>query len=253
MKLRFLAMTALTFATASVLAANTTHTHVFTPIQKKAIEKIVHKYLVAHPEVLVEASQALQAQQQQQQQSKAMQAISANKKALFHDPNTPVAGNPNGSVNVVEFFDYQCGHCRTVFPIIESIMQKDKNVKFFFKELPIFGGASKYAAKVALAANAQGKYLSLHDAIFSAKDALTKDKVNQFAQEAGLDVSKLTSEIQKPKYEAMVRANFALAQKLGIMGTPAFVISNKAETKFQFIPGATSEQGLQAAIQAVQK
>lgn len=246
---RALTITTLSLVTTAVLAAGTT----FTPKQKTAIEKIVHSYLVAHPEVLVEASQALQAKQAQQQQSKAMAAISANKKALFHDPNTPTAGNPDGNVYLVEFFDYQCGHCRAVFPAIEHIMQKDKNVKFFFKELPIFGGASKYAAKAALYANTQGKYMPLHDALFSAKDMLTKDKVNQFAQQAGLNVATLTNTIQSPKYEAMIRANFALAQKLGIMGTPAFIVSNKAETKFQFIPGATSEQGLQAAIQAVQK
>jgi protein-disulfide isomerase len=258
MKLRSLAITAVSLLSATATFAAPTVSHstksrVFTPVQKTAIEKIVHQYLVQHPEVLVEASQALQAKQVQAQQGKAMQAISANKEALFNDPNTPTAGNPNGNVYVVEFFDYQCGHCRTVFPVIESIMAKDKNVKFFFKELPIFGGASKYAAKAALASNKYGKYLAFHDKLFSAKNMLDEDKVKQLAQQSGLDVKKLTAEMQDPKYEAAIRANFALAQKLGIMGTPAFVVSNKAETKFQFIPGATDEQGLQAAIQAVQK
>ena len=82
---------------------------------------------------------------------------------------------------------------------------------------------------------------------------LTQAKIKTYITSINLDVDKLTREMQNPKYEKDIRGNFALAQKLGIMGTPAFVISNKAETRFQFIPGAASEQRLQAAIQAVQK
>ena len=257
MKLRALAVAGLTLATTTLLAANpsvpaNTQKASFSPAQKKALEVIIHSYLVQHPEVLVEASQALQAKQIQQQQNKAMSAISANRKALFNDPNTPTAGNPNGNVYVVEFFDYQCGHCKSVFHVVKDLMAKDKNVKFIFKELPIFGGASKFAAKAALAANQEGKYLALHNKLFQNKDMLTQAKIRTYITSINLDVDQLTRQMQDPKYEAMIRANFDLAQKLGIMGTPAFVISNKAETKFQFIPGAASEQTLQAAIQAVQ-
>lgn len=257
MKLRSLAIAACSLTAATTFAASnvpaSTQKATFTPAQKNAIHVIIHSYLVKHPEVLVEASQALQAKQAQQQQSQAMRAIAANKQQLFNDPNSPTAGNPNGDVYLVEFFDYQCGHCKEVYKSVKDIMAKDSNVKFIFKELPIFGGASKFAAKAALAANKEGKYLELHDKLFETKDMLTQAKVRAYITSINLDVDKLTREMQDPKYEANIRANFALAQKLGIMGTPAFVISNKAETKFQFIPGATSEQGLQAAIQAVQK
>ena len=182
-----------------------------------------------------------------------MKAIEANKRQLFNDPNTPTAGNPNGNVYFVEFFDYQCGHCREVYKVVKNIMAKDSNVKFIFKELPIFGGPSKYAAKAALAANKEGKYLELHNKLFESQEMLTQAKIKTYITSINLDVDKLTREMQNPKYEKDIRGNFALAQKLGIMGTPAFVISNKAETRFQFIPGAASEQRLQAAIQAVQK
>ncbi len=257
MVLRLLRFTALALVATSSLALppavhTSTKAHAFTSTQKTAIEQIVRNYLIQHPEVLVEASQALQNQQANQQESQSIKAIAANKKALFNDPNTPTAGNPNGDVYLVEFFDYQCGHCRAMSDVIKKVMAQNKNVKVFFKELPIFGGASVYAAQAALAANAQGKYVVLHNAIFSAQDTLTQEKVNQLAQTAGVDVAALTREMQKPVYAAQVRANFALAQKLGIMGTPALVISNKAQTKFQFIPGATSMSNLQAALAAVQ-
>lgn len=254
MKLRSLIISVVLLISSTTLFAMThTNSSEFTPAQRAAIERIVHQYLVKNPQVLVEAEEVLQNRQEKAEQNQAYRAIEANKQALFQDPNTPTAGNPDGSVYVVEFFDYQCGHCRAVFPTIAKLINTDKNVKFFFKELPIFGGASKYAAKAALAAMKQGKYVAFHNKLFSAQDMLDEDKIKQLAQQAGLDVNKLTNEMQDPKYEAMIRANFALAQKLGIMGTPAFVVSNQAMTRFEFIPGATDEQGLQAAIQAVQK
>ncbi|PHQ78772.1 MAG: hypothetical protein COB66_08205 [Coxiella sp. (in: Bacteria)] len=250
MKLRHFAFAALSLVTASALAAPAPAN--FTPPQKKAIQKIVRDYLINNPQVLVESFQVLQTQRAKQKLSKSELAIKANAQQLFHDPNTPSVGSPKAKVYIAEFFDYQCGHCRAVAPTIERIIKKDKNVKFFFKELPIFGGASKYAAKAGLAANAQGKYMPYHRAVFSATDVLTEQKVQSLAQKAGLNVAKLTTEMNKPEYEAQIRANFALAEKLGIMGTPAFVISNKAGTKFQFFPGAVDEATLQKGIAAVQ-
>lgn len=241
-----------TIASLAAPAFTNSNQAIFTPPQKTAIQKIVHDYLIQHPEVLVEATRALQAKEASQQNTETSSAITAEKKALFNDPMTPTAGNPNGTVYIVEFFDYQCGHCRSVANIVKTVLAKNPNVKWFFKELPIFGDESKYAAVAALAANQQGQYLPFHNALFAVPDGLSKETVNEVAQNLHLDVSALTTEMQKPSYEAAIQANFALAQKLGIMGTPAFVISNKAETQFQFIPGATDEQGLQTAIRAVQ-
>lgn len=236
---------------AIAMAAQPQATTPFSPQQKTAIETIVHHYLVSHPEVLVEASKSLQEKTEKAQQSRVQKAIVANKADLFHNPQTPAVGNPKAALNVVEFFDYQCGHCRTAAPAIKALMKTNPNVRFVFKELPIFGSNSKYAAQAALAANQQDKYLLLHNKIFSADGPLSKDEVMQFATDIGLDTSQLSKAMSSPALEKQIRDNFRLAEQLGIMGTPAFIIGNTQTNQFKFIPGAASKSVLQTAIQAV--
>ena len=143
----------------------------FTPQQVKNIQKIVHDYLINNPQVLVEASQALQKQAQEKQQQYAMQAIEKNKQQLFNDPVSPVAGNPNGNVTLIEFFDYQCGHCKAMNKIIQSIVAKNKNLRVVLKELPIFGSNSQLAAKVAAEKVERDRQLNLARQQVQAKKA----------------------------------------------------------------------------------
>lgn len=224
----------------------------FTPGQEQQIQQIVHDYLVKNPQVLVEASQALQAQQEKQMQTAAMDAVKANKAQLFDNKYSPSVGNANGTVTVVEFFDYQCGHCRAMAPIMSKIADSDKNVRLVFKELPIFGGTSKYAAEAALAAMAQGKYYPFHNELLKANGPLSEKKVLDMAKKAGLNVEKLQKDMKSPKVQKEIQTNFALAQDLKIMGTPTFVLANKAQTEFRYIPGATSLENLQKEIQTLQ-
>ncbi len=225
----------------------------FSPQQTHAIEKIIRNYLIANPQVLVETAQALKLQQMQRQQTQANAAIEQNKQQLFHDPKTPSIGPAKPKAYVVEFFDYQCGHCRAVAETVKNIIGKDKSVKFIFKELPIFGGASKLAAQAALAADKYGKYKPVHDHLFSTSDKLSKQSILDFTTKAGLNAHKIANDMKKTSINTQIKDNFKLAQKLGIMGTPAFVIGNGALTKFVFLPGAVDEARLEATIKAVQK
>lgn len=224
---------------------------VFSAAQKTAIEKITRAYLISHPDVLVEASKSLQAKAQKEQMSHIQQAILNHKKELFNNPHTPTAGNPKATIHVVEFFDYQCGHCRSAAPMIKTLMAHNPAVQFIFKELPIFGGNSKYAAQAALASNSQGKYLALHNKLFSADGPLSKEQVMTFASDVGLDKPQLSTAMNAPVIEQQIKDNFRLAESLGIMGTPAFIVGNTQTNQFQFIPGAASESVLQKAIQSV--
>lgn len=237
------------FAAAAPAAAS------FSPAQVDQIHQIIHDYLVANPKVLVEASQALQMQQQKKQQTEAMKGIEQNKAALFDNAQSPSIGSKTAAVSVVEFFDYQCGHCREMTPFIEKLVAQDKNVRVIFKELPIFGGMSEYAAKVALAAAMQSdtKYFAFHDALLHATGPLTKDSIMAMAKKAGFNVAKLTADMDSAAVQKEIRDNFQLAQNLKVMGTPTFVIANKAQTNFRYIPGATSLADLQAQVAAVQK
>lgn len=225
----------------------------FTPAQVTQLHEIIRNYLVNNPQVLVEASQTLQAQQEKQMQTAATQEIEKNKTALFDDAQSPSIGNKAGSATLVEFFDYQCGHCRAMASTIEKVVAEDKNLHVVFKELPIFGGMSSYAAKVALAAALQpGKYYAFHNALFSTTSALTKESILGLAKKSGLNMVKLRNDMKSPEIEKQLQSNFALAQALKIMGTPTFVIGNASQTKFAYIPGAISLTDLQEKIKSVQ-
>ncbi|MBT6039774.1 MAG: DsbA family protein [Halieaceae bacterium] len=223
----------------------------FSKKQVNAIEQITANYLINHPEILLKVSQALQQKEQVKAQQSALSGIKSNVKALFNDPKSPTVGNPNASVELVEFFDYQCGHCKAMGPIISDIVKNNRNIKVIFKELPIFGGNSRYAAKVALAARQQNKYYPLHNALFAAPEQLDPPAIFKIAKNTGLNVAKLKADMNAPWIRAQLKNNFNLASTLKLGGTPAFIVANRAHTKFRFIPGSTSEAALKQQIAAV--
>lgn len=221
--------------------------------QKKEVEKVVHDYLVANPEVLLEASQALQHKQQQNMQQQAQSAIKENTDQLFQGKTT-VVGNPKGNVTIVEFFDYQCIHCKKMSPVIAGLIKKDSDLRVIYKEFPIFGKSSELASKAALAAGMQGKYQSMHHALLSADKRLNDKIIMDAAKSIGLDMKKFKVDMDSKEVADALEANRALAEKLHLMGTPAFIVAStpngqfKAGTEPSFIPGAASEESLQELI-----
>ncbi len=221
--------------------------------QKKEIEKVIHDYLVSNPEVLLEASQALQQKQQQNMQQQAQSAIQENAAQLFQGKLT-TAGNPKGAVTVVEFFDYQCIHCKKMSPTIANLLKKDNNLRVIYKEFPIFGKSSEMASRAALAAGMQGKYQAMHDALFKIEKRMDNKIVMDTAKSLGLDISKLKTDMNSKEVTAILDANRQLAEKLHLMGTPAFIIASTPDGQLKegsepsFIPGAASEESLQELI-----
>lgn len=221
--------------------------------QKKEVEKVVHDYLVANPEVLLEASQALQQKQQQNMQQQAQSAIKENTDQLFQGKLT-VAGNPKGNVTIVEFFDYQCIHCKKMSPVISSLIKKDRDLRVIYKEFPIFGKSSELASRAALAAGMQGKYQAMHNALISVDKRLNDKIVMDTAKSIGLDMKKFKTDMDSKEVTEVLEANRALAEKLHLMGTPAFIVASTPDGQFKagsepsFIPGAASEESLQELI-----
>jgi protein-disulfide isomerase len=221
--------------------------------QKKEIEKVVHDYLVANPEVLLEASQALQQKQQKSMQQQAQSAIKENTDQLFQGKIT-VVGNPKGNVTIVEFFDYQCIHCKKMSPVINSLIKKDSDLRVVYKEFPIFGKSSELASKAALAAGMQGKYQAMHNALINIDKRLNDKVVMDSAKSLGLDMKKFKTDMNSKEVSEVLEANRALAEKLHLMGTPAFIIASTPQGQFKtgtepsFIPGAASEESLQELI-----
>lgn len=225
----------------------------FSQEQQKDIQKIVHDYLVSNPEVLIEASQALQNKEIEKNKKQAMQGINNSKAKLFNDTNSPSAGSASPDAIVVEFFDYQCSHCKEMNSTITKLLDNKKNVKVIFKEFPIFGATSNYAAQMALAAAKQGKYMELHDALLKSNESLTESKIQEIAKSAGLDVEKLKTDMNDPSVKQEIKDNYELAKALGLNGTPSFILSNKNMTQFDFIPGAAPEDSFQKSIDEIAK
>lgn len=229
-----------------------------TDTQKKQIEKIVHDYLVNNPEVLIEASQALQRKQQDNMRQQAKTAIENNASQLFSGKLTTL-GNPKGNVTLVEFFDYQCVHCKKMAPVVDSLIEKDKNLRVIYKEFPIFGKTSETASRAALAAAMQGKYKAFHEALISKQKRLSDKDIFSVAKKVGLNLKKLKQDMKSKQVTATLAENKKLAEKMMLMGTPAFIIAKTPKGIYlkgsepAFIPGAASEDTLRDLIMRMSK
>lgn len=238
-------MPALAFAADPAPAAAPT---AFTDAQKAAIEEIVRELLTKkEPDLVIKAAQEMQNKQETEIAAKSQQALATNKDKIYNDPNAPVAGNPKGNVTMVEFFDYQCGFCKTTYDNIMKLLAEDKNVKFVFKEFPILGPNSMVTSKAALASVKQGKYPKFHEALMRTKEQLSEDVVMRVAKTVGLDTDKLKKDMADESIEKMIKANLALGGEIGARGTPSFVIGD------QVYPGAMQFDHMKKAIEDARK
>jgi len=214
---------------------------------KAELGRAIRDYLIANPEVLVEAMQELERKQDSAQSSQAQKAIQEHRQALIGDPESPIAGNPDGDVTIVEFNDYQCPYCKRAHAAVKSVLASDGKVRLVFKDLPILGEPSRIAALAALAARAQNKHLALHNAMMEYTGKLDRDRIMEIAGTVGLDVAQLQKDMEDPKLKAIIERNMALASALGVRGTPAFVIGK------QFVPGAIDPSALKQLIAEARK
>jgi protein-disulfide isomerase len=205
-------------------------------------ERRVRDYLLAHPEVIGEAINRLEAKQGEADAAAAGAALNDHVAEVYHDPDSPVGGNPSGEVTLVEFFDYNCPYCRTMAPLMTQAEQADPNLRIVYKEFPILGAGSVFAAKAALAANNQGKYVAFHRALYQVHGQVDEAKVLEVAASVGLDVGRLKADMADNAIAAMIKKNEKLAQTLRISGTPGFIVGDQIAT------GATNFEGLQALI-----
>lgn len=219
----------------------------FTDKQRVEIGEIVREYLLANPQVLEDVSKELQARQEEAETRQRESAVSDNADELFRQKADLVVGNPKGDVTMVEFFDYNCGWCKKGLPEVLSLIESDKNLRVVLKEFPIFGGDSDYAAKAALASQAQGKYWDFHLAMMGHEGKLTAANVDEIAVAQGLDLPRLKKDMEAPDIAATIARTAKLAQSMAIGGTPAFIIDRKV------IPGYLPKDGLAAAIDEVRK
>ena len=198
--------------------------------ERAAIEGVVRDYILAHPEILPEAMERLQSQG-------AARQVADNRTALETPFPGAVLGNPRGTVTLVEFTDYACGYCRQSVADVNALLAAHPNLRIVVRELPILSPASTEAAKMALVAAAQGKYAAFHDAMFagSRPDAAS---IAAAARTAGVDPTAAAA----TGVSEELAGNLDLARKLGINGTPAWVVGDR------LLVGAVGREALEAAI-----
>jgi protein-disulfide isomerase len=190
----------------------------------------VRSYLLAHPEVIREAAIKLAEHDRIAAQKASGEATDRFRAQLERDPRDFVA-NPNGKITVVEFFDYRCGYCKLAAPEVVKLIKDNPDVRFVFKEFPIFGTVSDSAAKVALTAGAKAKGLELYGELMGEK-ALDEAALDRHLIKAGLDPAAVRRAAATPEISRQILDTRALANALKIEGTPAFIIGDT------LIPGA---------------
>lgn len=238
---------ALGFAVLTVSAAGAAEPAAIAPQQRRAIEAVIHDYLLSHPEVLVQALNEAEKKLRLAAQERARQALATHRRQVFDDPATPVGGNPKGNATIVEFFDYNCPYCKAIEPALERLLARDHNLRFVYKEFPVLGPESVVAARAALAASRQGKYQAFHDAMMGVKGPFDDDRIYQIAGSVGLDLARLKRDMASPQTAAALKANFALADALDVHGTPTFIIGK------EIVPGAIDTARLQHLIAAARQ
>ncbi len=214
-------------ASASVAPLTQSASGAISADQRKQIEAIIKDYLLNNPEVMMEVQQSLEAKMEKIQNEKMASVMKDSAAEIFRSPSAPVAGNPKGDVTVVEFFDYNCGYCKKAFIDLAAAVDKDKQLKIVLKEFPILSKGSEEAAKVALAAKMQGKYWEFHRAMLESQGQANEAVALKVAEKLGLNMAKLKIDMTSTEVKKEIDDTRKLAQKLGIQGTPHFLVGDR--------------------------
>lgn len=199
----------------------------FTADQIDAMHAEIRAYLLANPEIVMEMVKILDERRKTAAATDDKALVAANAPAIFDDGFSWVGGNPDGKLTIVEFLDYQCGYCRKAQPEITALLEDNDDVKLIVKEMPILGPGSDLAARAAVAAMvAEGPdaYGRLHQELMATKGEITDASLERAFGKAGVDADKVRAAMEDPEVTRRLDATQALAQTLGISGTPTFVV-----------------------------
>lgn len=214
----------------------------FSPAQRREIVDVLREALKQDPSILRDALAALEQAETTAKAEAQRAAIASQAAALFRNPEDPVKGNVQGSITVVEFFDARCGYCKQMEPVVDQMLRRQKDVRLVLKDLPILGPNSLLASRALLAAQRQGKYTELHDALMKLREDTAEPVLKREAERLGLDWARLRRDMDDPAVGRRLEANTRLASALRIEGTPALVIG---ET---LVPGAVDLATLERLV-----
>jgi len=194
-----------------------------TEAQRAEVLDILRRALRDDPTILRDAFQSLERAEEVARAQAQVSAITQHADALFRDPIAAARGNTGGRVTLVEFFDVRCGFCKQLHPVMEQLVARERDVRVILLDLPILGPNSVIAARALLAAQRQGKYLPLHDALMRLREEPTEPVVRREADRLRLDWTRLRRDMDDGATAARIERNITLARALDIQGTPAII------------------------------
>ncbi|MGI4818477.1 MAG: DsbA family protein [Janthinobacterium lividum] len=202
----------------------------------------VRSYLLRNPQVLDEVLEARQAQEDQNMVASINAAVEKNPNLLAVDARDPAFGPADAKVTVIEFFDFRCPGCKAVAPQYRALMEAHPDVRFVFKDWPILDSGqtvtSQYAARAALAAHQQGKYLEVYDAMM-AEGSLSQQSIDATLAEAGVNMSQARAALVSEEMTRHIADIHTSAAAMGLRGTPTFFVNGKASPSIE--PRAVAE------------
>jgi protein-disulfide isomerase len=221
-----MASAALLFATPAALAQS----GALNQAQREAVEQVIKEYLLKNPELIQDAIMELERRQQEAQKTAQQTALREERTTLLHSPRGNVVGNLSGDVTLVEFFDYNCGYCKRALTDLRSLLKADPKLRVVLKDFPVLGPDSVEASRVALAAKQQlkgDKLFDYHIKLMETRGRVNGERAQAVAREMGLDMARLQKDLESEEVRATIQENMMLGDKLGLTGTPAFVIGEE--------------------------
>lgn len=212
-------------------------------LSEEELNTKIHDYILNHPEVLVESLEAMQRKKIEESNKQTADYLLQNKSNIENDGLPPVFGNKDGDITVVVFYDYNCSFCKQANLITNEILESDTGVKIILRPLPILGGTSMYATKVALAVHkiSEEKFPLIHNEMMKMKP-ITEEGIKALLVANQIDYQIVENEINSFAIKELVAKNFDLAKNLGIKGAPSYVVNSI------FIPGLVDKERFTSII-----
>ncbi len=223
-------LVATVFAAVMIMAPLSSAADDMTAEQRKQVEEIVRDYIMQNPQLIQDALVKLEQQREERETAERAQTIKQRSATLFNSTRQAEVGNPNGDVVLVEFFDYNCGFCKRAMADLTKLLETDSNLRVVLKEFPVLGQNSVEAAQVSIAVQMQApdKYLEFHSAMLNGRGRANKGRALMVAEQMGLDLDRLQADMKKSEVSATIEEVYALANSLGLTGTPSYVIGDEA-------------------------
>ncbi len=200
---------------------------VFSEKEEDAIRDLVRDYIIANPSIIVEALERAEELAELQKELEAQLTLIDKKDEIYNDKHSFVAGNPEGDVTIVEFFDYNCGFCRRATPALLELIETDPGIRVVFKEFPVLGKDSDDVSRLMVAVTKQDQYLALHNQAMLAEGDMNLLRIEKMAKDAGLDMGKLKKDMESDEVTKILSDNFEIAQRLYLTGTPSFIVGDR--------------------------